>query len=138
MRRVPATLVVSDLGSPGGKGVGMWSEDLKFVVLRHVRNFDHRGTDDVAHDLALFLRIALAEIDSDEGHFLPPGLISASSATETLPVRTGGGLASWPQFPTRISTRPNGRSSIRWRTASAASESGNTLAMVGWIAPSDR
>jgi hypothetical protein len=47
-------------------------------------------------------------------------------------------LAFWPQSPTRISTRPNGRSSIRWRTASAALESGNTLAMVGRIAPSDR
>ncbi len=57
---------------------------------------------------------------------------------EPLPVRTGGGLSSWPQSPIRISTRPNGRSSIRWRTASAASESGNTLAIVGWIAPSDR
>jgi hypothetical protein len=59
----------------------MWGENLKFVVLRHVRNFDHRGIDDVAYDLALFWRIALAEIDSDEGHFLPPGLISDCRAS---------------------------------------------------------
>src|SRR5215472_12851484 len=37
-----------------------------------------------------------------------------------------------------MSTRPNGRSSIRWRTASAASDSGKTLLIVGCSLPSFR
>jgi hypothetical protein len=59
-------------------------------------------------------------------------------ALTTSGVATALSLRPGPQSSTRISTRPNGRSSIRWRTASAASESGNTLAIVGWIALSDR
>jgi hypothetical protein len=46
------------------------SENLKLVVFRYVRNFYHRGVDNVAYDPALFWRMGLAEINSDEGNFV--------------------------------------------------------------------